>query len=497
MELKDDSLQKMFIQNMYQAWKDDMYCDAIINCGTHSIKGHRLVLASISDYFKHLFKYEITDDDNKRSYLLDDSIVNEACLRNIIQFAYTGKITLDINSVQDLLVAANYLQIDIITQKCEKFIKNNIMNYENEDIIYLLHFANMYDMKSLMDPICNRISENFYTITQERAFFQLKPVDIKSLLMNINLSVLVHGIPVIHPEVEILKLVGLYLSKNSDVCGPGVISDIVEEIHFNEIKHPDHLKSIIDSFPILDCHKFQEIVCLQQIRNLNTEVYIEKPFGPINKEKRRKFSNFNKHLRYGRQYGSQMGHENSKSLGTIYMDSNTADRPVRFTIWVTKTEFNFDIIGGIAIEYLNGRNVMFGKERKDSSLNSVHTFTLGDNEFITKVILGTTHDLDKITFFSNFEKTYGPYGGNGGYDQVERPPGNNGYFYSLFAKDTLNRVGLCNLRLLWVYFSSEDVPGDDDMYDEDGDNDSDENIIFLDYDSDEDEDDTDFEDDVY
>jgi hypothetical protein len=110
MKLKDDSLQKMFIQNMYQAWKDEMCCDAIKNCGTHSIKAHRLLLSSISIYFKHLFKYEITDDDNKRSYLLDDSIVNENCLRNIIQFAYTGKITLDINSVQDLLVATNYLQ---------------------------------------------------------------------------------------------------------------------------------------------------------------------------------------------------------------------------------------------------------------------------------------------------------------------------------------------------------------------------------------------------
>ena len=505
MELKDDSFQKMFIQNMYQAWTDEMYCDAIINCGTHSIKAHRLVLASISDYFKHLFKYEITDDDNKRFYLLDDSIVNENCLRNIIQFAYTGNITLDINSVQDLLIAANYLQMHIITQKCENFITNNIMKYENEEIIHLLHFANMYDMKSLMDPICSYISENFYAITQERAFFRLKHVDIKSLLMNMNLSVLVHGVPVIHPEVEILKLVGFYLSKNTDVCEQGVISDLVEEIHFNEIKSLDHLKSIIDSFPILDCPKFQEILCLRQIRNLNTEVYIEKPLGPINKEKRRKFSNFNKRLRYGRQYGRQTGHENSKSLGTVYMDSDTADRPVRFTIWVTKTRFSFDIIGGIAIEYLNGRNVMFGKERTDSSLNSVHTFTLDDNEFITKVILGTSHHLDKIFFFSNFGKTYGPYGGNNGYDQVERPPGNNGYFYSLFAKDTINRVGLCCLRLLWVYFSSDHIPGDDDMYDvprddymydvprdddmydvprdddmyeEVGDNDSDENIIF-------------------
>ena len=78
--------------------------------------------------------------------------------------------------------------------------------------------------------------------------------------------------------------------------------------------------------------------------------------------------------------------------------------------------------------------------------------------------------MTKSHFFSNFGITYGGYGG---YDQVARPPGINGYLYSLFAKDTLNGVGLCCLRLLWVYFSSEDVPDDDDMHYEDGKNDSD------------------------
>jgi hypothetical protein len=244
----------------------------------------------------------------------------------------------------------------------------------------------------------------------------------------------------------------------------------------------------------LDCPKFQLILCLRQIHNLNTEVYIEKPLGPINKEKRRKFSNFNKRLRYGSQFGIQVEQEISNSPGREYMDSDTADRPVRFTIWVTQLTINLDIIGGIAIEYLSGRNVMFGKERIDSSQNSVHTFNLGDNEFITTVKLGSSNDLDKITFFSNFGKTYGPYGGDGGYNEVARPPGNNGYFYSLLAKYNPDRDGLCCLRLLWVYYSSEDVSGDDDMYYEDLNHDSDENSTFVDDDSDEDEDDTDFED---
>ena len=123
---------------------------------------------------------------------------------------------------------------------------------------------------TLWDKDCQWLAAVIYVITQERVFFRLKSVDMQSLLMNMKLSVLVHRVPVIHPEVEILKLVGLYVSKNSDVCEQGVISDLVEEIHFNEIKRLDHLKSIIVSFPILDCPKFQEILCLRQIRNLNT-----------------------------------------------------------------------------------------------------------------------------------------------------------------------------------------------------------------------------------
>jgi hypothetical protein len=85
-----------------------------------------------------------------------------------------------------------------------------------------------------------------------------------------------------------------------------------------------------------------------------------------------------------------LGQAISNSTRRVYMDSDTADRPVRFTIWVTQLTISLDIIGGIAIEYLSGRNVIFGKERIDSSQNSVHTFILGDNEFITTVKLGSS-----------------------------------------------------------------------------------------------------------
>jgi hypothetical protein len=63
----------------------------------------------------------------------------------------------------------------------------------------------------------------------------------------------------------------------------------------------------------------------------------------------------------------------------------------------------------VNLKFLVPIEVIFGKERIDSSQNSVHTFNLGDNEFITTVKLGSSNDLDKITFFSNLGKTYGPY----------------------------------------------------------------------------------------
>jgi hypothetical protein len=61
---------------------------------------------------------------------LDNNIFKENYLECIVEFAYTGKVRIDSEIVQDLLVAASFLQIEFIQTQCENFMAKKIdMDY--------------------------------------------------------------------------------------------------------------------------------------------------------------------------------------------------------------------------------------------------------------------------------------------------------------------------------------------------------------------------------
>jgi hypothetical protein len=65
-------------------------------------------LISASEYFKGLFRVT-----NQLEHTLNEAVLKEFFLEPIIWFAYTGKINIEGNCVQELLIAANYLQLNL------------------------------------------------------------------------------------------------------------------------------------------------------------------------------------------------------------------------------------------------------------------------------------------------------------------------------------------------------------------------------------------------
>ena len=153
MEAFDEKRSRSVLVSLYKTWKERLYCDITLKCGSKTIQAHKLVLISVSDYFKNLFKYEVT----KIEYDLDCNIFKDSIIEHIVLFAYTGKIKIDEFIVQDLLVAASFLQIKFIIFECEKFMAQNI---EMDNIIPLVSLTNQFNLKSLLGPVCNFISSN-------------------------------------------------------------------------------------------------------------------------------------------------------------------------------------------------------------------------------------------------------------------------------------------------------------------------------------------------
>jgi hypothetical protein len=185
--------------------------------------------------------------------------LKEISLEPIVWFAYTGKINIEGNCVQELLIAANYLQIDFITRTCNAFVAKNITL---EDVVSLIPFTNQFDLNTLMNEICRFVSDHFKSVLDDVSFFELDLNDLIAMLKNVNLSVFEHGVPVVNPEID-MKFIGLYLDKTKNKIDKSVVSNFLEEIRFDEIKDYNDLKAVLDVYSCLDCPKMQDIVLVR------------------------------------------------------------------------------------------------------------------------------------------------------------------------------------------------------------------------------------------
>lgn len=104
------------------------------------------------------------------------------------------------------------------------------------------------------------------------------------------MSVFEHGVPVINPEIDLLKFISLYLDKTKIKIDKSVVSNLLEEICFDEIKDYNDLKAVLDVYPCLDCPKMQAII----------RVHSEgKQSDLVRNSERRKFSHKKKYLKTG------------------------------------------------------------------------------------------------------------------------------------------------------------------------------------------------------
>ena len=93
---------------LYSFYKEGILCDVIICVGDLEIPCHRVVLATISMYFKTMFTSEMSESHEDKVHIRD---IDECALKQIIEFAYTAKIRISVDTVQQLFYASSILQV--------------------------------------------------------------------------------------------------------------------------------------------------------------------------------------------------------------------------------------------------------------------------------------------------------------------------------------------------------------------------------------------------
>lgn len=162
-------LSRNYYTNFFSQLKilkdEERFCDVELVAGvdentTCTIKAHRIVLSSGSRYFEAMFGSEF--NENKEKVVRLHSIQFET-LRKIVDFMYTGKIEIDQVDVQELLAAADMLQINDVVSCCAQFLCREL---HPSNALGILRFAEAHNCKELAESSTGFINAHFPEVSE-------------------------------------------------------------------------------------------------------------------------------------------------------------------------------------------------------------------------------------------------------------------------------------------------------------------------------------------
>lgn len=128
-------------------------CDVVLCASCLEIPVHRVVMASLSSYFRVMFTGKLAESTQSRIVLYD---IDPLALKALVEFGYTGTIEILEENVQSLMCAATLLQINSVRDACCDFLCKE------------LDASNCLGIRALADSLaCERLFEVAHKFTVE------------------------------------------------------------------------------------------------------------------------------------------------------------------------------------------------------------------------------------------------------------------------------------------------------------------------------------------
>ncbi|XP_014240962.1 kelch-like protein 18 isoform X2 [Cimex lectularius] len=148
-------------------------CDVTLKVDDLSFSGHRLVLAASIPYFHAMFLNDMAESKQK-----DITIhgIDAVALEALVNFAYSGKVTINTNNVQNLMVGASFLQLMKVRNACADFLKRR---FHPHNVLGIRQFADTLGCTILVESADKYIQQYFHDVSLSDEYMAL---DINELL---------------------------------------------------------------------------------------------------------------------------------------------------------------------------------------------------------------------------------------------------------------------------------------------------------------------------
>uniref|UniRef100_A0A182JE79 Kelch-like protein diablo n=1 Tax=Anopheles atroparvus TaxID=41427 RepID=A0A182JE79_ANOAO len=155
--------QKMLL-NLNALRLDSRFCDVEIKVGGGTtVHAHRAVLSASSAYFEAMFRPELGLSEGKQRTVTLHSIRADI-LELLVDFIYTGQIEIEQSNVQELLAAADMLQVPEVVDGCCEYLCREL---HSTNALGILRFAEAHNCRQLAEVAANFVHSNFPKVALE------------------------------------------------------------------------------------------------------------------------------------------------------------------------------------------------------------------------------------------------------------------------------------------------------------------------------------------
>ena len=156
-DITDCISRKHVFNGLDEQRKDGVLTDIILQIDDKQFKAHKNVLGTISEYFKVMFVRGFKEQ-NAHTVRLDHTPISAEAFEVILNAIYCAKLHLTTQTIHDIIVAMDFLQMDKFMPKCEHFLLSNI---SMQTCLEYYEIANKYQLKHAAKASRSFVVKNF------------------------------------------------------------------------------------------------------------------------------------------------------------------------------------------------------------------------------------------------------------------------------------------------------------------------------------------------
>lgn len=142
--------------------------DVTLVAGGRDFPCHRSVLALCSMYFRCMFSGDFMESIVARVELQD---VDPDILSCLLDFAYTGKLTINQSNVEGLICTSSQLQFQTVRAVCSRYLQHQI---DATNCLGILEFGEIHGCPEVVAKAWAFLLENFEAVQQSEEFLLLE-----------------------------------------------------------------------------------------------------------------------------------------------------------------------------------------------------------------------------------------------------------------------------------------------------------------------------------